>query len=236
MAIPFDADWCRVVASPETKAAAARWAKVEPTLGDANVDTLCGRARSSDVAVSDTTLEALLRLAATDMLARRVIVEALMSRLIPIAAVLARQSGEAYDDVLAELAGWSWELAATTAADRWTSLLAPQLVRLAKRRYLAARPHQRIVHLGDIDPPATSDGLEQHLAAHEVGALLARAVASGTISAVAARVLAALAVGDTTDWVIARHIGRSEAATKKVRERAAAQLRTYRWALALLAA
>ncbi|MHB8466577.1 MAG: hypothetical protein ACYDH6_22655 [Acidimicrobiales bacterium] len=236
MAIPFDADWRRITLSSDTAVVLARWAMLEPSLAGADLDTLCGRARSRNVAESDATLAVLLRLAATDVLARRVIVEALMSRLVPIAAALARQGGEAYDDVLGELAGWAWELAATTAADRWPVLLAPKLARLAKRRYLAARPHHPVVHLGDNDPPATRDGLDEQLAVYEVGALLERAVTTGTISTAAACVLQALAITDATDRVIAQHLGRGVAGTKKTRERSLTQLRTWRPALALRAA
>ena len=236
MAIPFDADWCRVTTSKDTATAVARWAELEPTLAGADLDTVCRNARSRDVAESDATLAMLLRLAVTDVLARRVIVEALMSRLVPIAATLARQGGEAYDDVLTELAGWAWELAATTAADRWPMLLAPKLARLAKRRYLAARPHRPVVHLGDNDPPATANSLDEQLAVYEVGAFLERAVTSGTISAAGACVLRALAVTDATDRVIAQHLGRGVAGTKKARERSLTQLRTWRPALALHAA
>jgi hypothetical protein len=143
MAIPFDADWRRVAASPDTTIALARWAKTEPSLAGADLDTLRRRAASRDIAQSDSTLAALLRLAGADLLARRTILEALMARLVPIAAALARRTGDEYDDVLAEVAGWAWELTATIPADRWTVLLAPNLARLARRRYLTARPPSR---------------------------------------------------------------------------------------------
>jgi hypothetical protein len=236
MTIPFDTDWQRVATSPPAAVALSRWAALEPGLASTDLDTLRRRARSRDVAQSDATLAALLRLAADDLLARRVIVEALMGRLVPIAAAIARQGGEAYDDVLADLAGWAWELAATTPADQWTAFLAPKLARLAKRRYLSGRPHQPIVHLGDNEPPAATGELDEQLGLCEVGALLERAVASGTITPAAAVVLRALAVADATDRVIADQIGRTEEGTKKVRRRAVAQLRTCRWTLALRAA
>jgi DNA-directed RNA polymerase specialized sigma24 family protein len=234
--IPFDTDWQRVATSAGAAVALARWAGLEPALAAADLDTLRRRARSLDVAQSDATIAALLRLAADDLLARRVIVEALMGRLVPIAAALARRSHDSYDDVLVELAGWAWELAATTPADRWAVLLAPELARLAKRRYLAARPIQPVVPLGDHQPPATTDGLGERLGVHEVGLLLERAVTSGTITPNAARVLNAFALDDAADRAIAQDLGCSEAATKKTRERALARLRTYRWALALRAA
>ena len=236
MAIRFDADWRRVTTSPDTAVVLARWATVEPTIAVEDLDILRQRARSSDVALSDATLAALLRLAANDVLARRVIVEALMGRLVPIAAAIARQGGEAYDDVLADLAGWAWELAATTPADQWTAFLAPRLAQLAKRRYLTALPYQPVVHLGDNEPPAATGELDEQLSLCEVGALLERAVASGTITPAAAVVLRALAVADATDRVIADQIGRTEEGTKKVRRRAVAQLRTCRWTRALRAA
>lgn len=236
MAIRFDADWRRIITSPDTAVVLARWATVEPTIAVEDLDILRQRARSNDVAQSDTTLAALLRLAAGDVLARRVIVEALMGRLVPIAAAIARQSGDAYDDVLADLAGWAWELAATTPADQWTVLLAPKLARLAKRRYLSTRRYLPIVHLGENDPPAATDGLDEQLSVCEVGALLERAVASGTITAEAAAVLRALAGADATDRVIADQLGRTEEGTEKVRRRAVARLRTCPRTLALRAA
>jgi DNA-directed RNA polymerase specialized sigma24 family protein len=236
MTIPFDADWQRVATSPDATAAVARWATLEPGLAAADLDTLRRRARSRDVAQSDATLAALLRLATADSLARRVIVEALMSRLVPIAATLARRSHDPYDDVLVELAGWAWELAATTPADRWATLLAPKLARLAKRRYLAARPMQPVVPLGDHEPPATTDGLDERLGVHEAAVLLERAVASGIITPNAAEVLDAFALDDASDQAIAHYLECSEAATTKTRHRALARLRKYRWAIALRAA
>jgi hypothetical protein len=233
LTIPFDADWRRVIVSPGATAALARWANLEPGLAGGDLDSLRRRAASRDAAQSDTTLAALLRLAQSDGLARRTILEALLPRLVPIAAALARRNGEEFDDVLVEVAGWAWGLAATTPADRWTELLAPKLARLAKRRYLAARPYRPDVFLGDTDLAAASDRVDEQLGSCEVTALLARAIASGTITAAAARVLRSLAVADATDRVIARQIGRTETATKKTRERALARLRTYRWALAL---
>jgi hypothetical protein len=236
MAIPFDADWRRVAASPDTTIALARWAKTEPSLAGADLDTLRRRAASRDIAQSDSTLAALLRLAGADLLARRTILEALMARLVPIAAALARRTGDEYDDVLAEVAGWAWELTATIPADRWTVLLAPNLARLARRRYLTARPHDPPVELGDIEQPATADDLDERLSACEVSLLLKRAVADGTITAYGAHVLRTLAATDGTDRVIADNIGRTEAATQRARERAVAQLRTCPWTLALRAA
>ena len=233
MTIPFNADWRRVIVSPAATAALARWADVEPGLAGADLDSLRRRAASLDVAQSDATLAALLRLARSDGLARRTILEALLPRLVPIAAALARRNGEEFDDVLAEVAGWAWELAATTPADQWTELLAPKLARLAKRRYLAARPFHPDVYLADTDVPATSDRIDERLGTWEVATLLERAVGSGTITAAAAEVLITVAIADTTDRVIAEHVGGSEGATKKRRERALVRLRTCRWALAL---
>ncbi|MHB8466515.1 MAG: RNA polymerase sigma factor [Acidimicrobiales bacterium] len=237
MTIPFDTDWQRVATSPDAAAAVARWATLEPGLASADLDTLRCRARSRDVAQSDATLAALLRVAADDLLARRVIVEALMGRLVSIAATLARRSHDPYDDVLVELAGWAWELAATTPADRWAVLLAPQLARLAKRRYLGAKPVQPVaVPLGELEPPATTEGLDDRLGIYEARVLLERAAAAGIITPTAAQVLDAFAVDDASDPVIAQYLECSEAATKKTRLRALARLRKYRWAIALRAA
>jgi len=233
--IPFDADWRRVIASANAGVAVARWGTLEPGLAGADLDTLRERA-ASRVEESDATVAALLRLAAADLLARRTIVEALMPRLVSMAAALARRSSEPFDDVLTELAGWTWELAATTPADRWTVLLAPKLARLAKRRYLATRPYRPEIYLADNDVPATTDRVAEQLGAHELAVLLTRAVASGTITTPAAHVLDTLAVTDAPDRVIAAEIRHTEAATSKMRQRALARLRTCRWALALRSA
>jgi len=237
MAIPFDTDWRRVATSPDAAVALARWATAEPSLAGADLDAVRQRAAGPDVAQSDATLKALLRLARADLLARRVILEALMARLIPIAAALARRNGDPYDDVLAELAGWAWELAATIPANPSAAMVAPNLARMAKRRYLAARPYNPAVGpLDDTDPPERTDRLDEQLGAIEVRALLDRAVASQVIPAAAAQVLHIMAVADATNEVIAGLVGRSEAATQKARARAEAQLRICPWALGLRAA
>jgi len=59
MAIAFDADWRRVVTSPDTAITLARWAETEPSLAGADLDTLRGQAASRDVAQSDKTLGAM---------------------------------------------------------------------------------------------------------------------------------------------------------------------------------
>lgn len=225
MSIPFDADWRRLCAASDTPAALGRWAAEEPTLAGQDLDELRCQARSHDRAVNDPVLAALLRLAATDRLARRAIVEALMGRLIPIAAGLARRNGDPFDDVLAELAGWAWELAATTSAERWSAHRASNLARLAKRRYLAGRTHHKEVPLGRLDPLATLDGFEEVAAAHAVRTLVSGAAAAGTITPAAAQVLLGVALSDATDRDLGHRIGRSAGATKKARLRAAAQLR-----------
>ena len=226
MAIPFDADWRLTAMSADTTTALTRWATIEPALAGADLETLRNRAAGRDVAESDTVVSALLRLASTDNLARRVIVEALMGRLVPIATTMAPLVGEPYDDVLVELAGWAWELAASNPSGRWTRHLAPNLARLAKRRYLATRT-RRHVSLGDRELPAPTDAIDERLGVHDAHTLLARAVADGTITPAAARVLSTVALTDASDRDIATHLGRSEQAVKKVRERALARLRSF---------
>lgn len=235
MTIPFDTDWRHITHRPDAASAMARWARSEPALAGADLDELRRRAQCRDDHTSDTTLAALLRLAEDDPLARRVIVEALMSRLIPIAGSLARRNAAPYDDVLAELAGWAWELAATTPHDRWQTHLAPNLARLAKRRYLSAHTLRPADRLEDRDIPA-ADRLDHGLGAYAAATLLRQAVTTGTISPAGARILATLIRTGGTDATIARHLGRTPASTKKARERALAQLRTWPPAAALRAA
>ena len=236
MTIPFNTDWRHVTHQPHAAATVGRWARLEPALAGADLDELRLRAQSRDDHTSDTTLAALLRLAGDDLLARRVIVEALLSRLIPISGILACRDVAQHDDVLAELAGWVWELAATTPCDRWSIHLAPNLARLAKRRYLSARTPRPADHLEDRDVPAAADRLDHHLGAHDATTLLRRAVAAGTISPAGAQVIATLIDTGGTDAFIAGHLGRTPASTKKARERALAQLRTWPPVAALRAA
>ena len=105
MSIPFDADWHRLCTASDTPAVLAHWGILEPTLTGEDLDGLRRRGRSHNPAVSDPVLAALLRLGATNVMARRVIVEALMGRLIPIAAGLARRNRDPFDDVLAAAGG-----------------------------------------------------------------------------------------------------------------------------------
>ena len=236
MSVPFDADWRRLCTASDTAATLARWVIAEPTLAGQDLDGLRCLARSHNPVVSDPVLAALLRLAATDRLARRVIVEALMGRLVPIAGGLARRNGDPYDDVLAELAGWAWELAATISSDRWSTQLPSNLARLARRRYLSARRHNAAPRPGYRQRPDRTDTVDHHLGAHDVELLLGRAVSAGTITPAGAQVLATLVATDGTDRIIAEHLGYSPAAIKKARERAVAQLRTWPPAAALQAA
>ena len=236
MSIPFDADWRRLCTASDTPAALTRWGLLELALAGQDLDGIRCRARSHNPDVSDPVLASLLRLGATDRLARRVIVEALMGRLVPIAAGLARHNGDPYDDVLAELAGWAWELA-TVSAGRWSTQLASNLARLARRRYLSDRRHSAGPQVGDHQlPDRRGDAFDHPLGACDVDALLSGAVTAGTITPTGARVLATLVATDGTDRIIARHLGRSPAAIKKARERAVAQLRTWPPAAALRAA
>ena len=236
MSIPFDADWRRLCTASDTPAVVAHWGILERTLAGEDLDGLRCRGRSHNPAVSDPVLAALLRLGATDVMARRVIVEALMGRLLPVAAGLARRNGDPYDDVLAELAGWAWELVATTAHDRWETHLAPNLARLAKRRYLAAHTRRPAERLEDGDIPAVAGHLDDHLGACDVAILLRRAVTTGTVTATGAEIVATMISIGGTDTVIAAHLGRTPASTKKARERVLAQLRNWTPVAALRAA
>ena len=215
------------------------WGATEPTLAGLGLDELMHRARAcSDLATSDATLAALLRLGLADQLARRTVLQAVLPRLIGVAQHYAGRSGLSVEDLTAELAAVAWEELGRVEG-RWRAHLAARLVGLVAWRYRQARRHERYEDpTGDIPAAAGRCGrLDAHVFGERVDGtrLLRNAVERGVIGPEAARILEHAAFDGLTDAEIAARRGGTAAGTKKARQRAAAALRAHPAALALLA-
>lgn len=240
MTTTFAEDWTRLCRGSRLTITLADWAAAEPALGGLGLDDVMRRARASstDLAASDATLAALLRLGSGDQLARRTVLQAILPRLVGIARRHADRGRRSVGEVTADLAAATWE-ELVGAAGRWTSHLAARLVDLVEWRYRQARRHERYEDPTDDIAGAIdrSPRVGDHRAGDrlDVTRLLQHAVERGVIGPEAARILEHAAFDGLTDAEIAACRGGTTAAAKKARQRAAAALRTLPAALALLA-
>ena len=240
MTTTFAGDWAHLCRDPGLTVTLAAWRHAEPTLAGLGLDDVMRRARacSADLAASDATVAALLRLGVGDQLARRTVLQAVLPRLIRAARHHAPRSGLSVEDLTGELAAVAWEELGRVEG-RWTAHLAARLVDLVEWRYRQARRHERYEDpTGDIAAVAGGDGsMDGHVVGDrlDVTRLLRSAVERGVIGPEAARILDHAAFDGLTDAEIAVCRGGTPAAAKKARQRAAAALRAHPAALALLA-
>jgi hypothetical protein len=240
MTTTFAEDWVQLCRSSQLPITLAAWVAAEPVLGGLGLDDVMRRARDSsvDLAASDATVAALLRLGLSDPLAHRTVLQAVLPRLIGVARRYADRGRWGVREVTADLAAVTWE-ELTGAEGRWTRHLAARLCDLVESRYRQARRHERYEDpTGDIDDAVDRcprDCGQLVVGRLDVTRLLQAAVERGVIGADAARVLEHAAFDGLTDAEIAACRGGTAAATKKARQRAAAALRTHPVALALLA-
>ena len=238
MTTTFAGDWAHLCRGSGPTVTLAAWRQAEPTLAGLGLDDVMRRARASsvDLAASDATVAALLRLG--DELARRTVLQAVLPRLIRVARHHAQRSGLGVEDLTGEVAALAWEELGRVEG-RWTAHLAARLVDLVEWRYRQARRHERYEDpTGDIADVAGWDGATDGNVVGDrvdVTRLLRAAVERGVIGPEAARILEHVAFDGLTDAEIAACRGGTAAAAKKTRQRAAAALRAHPAALALLA-
>ena len=240
MTTTFAEDWALLCRDSRLTITLAGWAAAEPALGGLGLDDVMRRARASsaDLAASDATLAALLRLGRGDQLAKRTVLQAILPRLVGIAGRHAGRGRWSVGEVTADLAAVAWE-ELNGAEGRWTSHLAARLCDLVEWRYRQARRHERyedptgdIAGAVDRSPRVSEHGVGDRL---DVTRLLKGAVDRGVIGPDGARILEHAALDGLTDAEIAARRGGTAAAAKKARQRAAAALRAHPAARALLA-
>lgn len=124
----LDAEWRDLADSTQSTEALAQWQRHDPALGDGGgLDDLLARRRDS--AVAPAILAGLARLAPTEPLAARVLLQALIPGLVRLAATAC------YDDpaALDELVSLAWERIRTYPATRHGSVAANVLLDTRKR-------------------------------------------------------------------------------------------------------
>src|SRR4051794_9689997 len=104
----LDGEWPQLASARSSRRALARWAVADARLaGHADFDELVARVqRRGDPGGSDRLLAALVGLAATDPLAGRVCLQALLPGLKMLAAA-SYWRGE-HEDVAAAIVSWAW--------------------------------------------------------------------------------------------------------------------------------
>ena len=129
----LDAEWQRIARAPSSRASLIRWGRREPAIaGVADLDELL-EARRQDPRTADAILRALAAVAARDVLASRVLLQAL----IPGLAQLAKTSGKDDHGALEEMLALAWERIRTYPESRSGSVPANVLwdVRKQYRRH-----------------------------------------------------------------------------------------------------
>lgn len=123
----LDADWRRVVDSPDAHAACIRWGLTHPALHV--LDSLDGvLERRLDPALAPAVLAALAALAPTDRIAARTLLQALVPGLLRLAGTVG------YDDpaVMTEMLSLAWERIRTYPATRTGSVAGNVLLDVRK--------------------------------------------------------------------------------------------------------
>lgn len=129
----LDAEWATLSRTAASRASLDRWRLVEPALDVRDLADLMERRRTPEGARA--ILGALARLAPTDRLAAR----ALLQALVPGLAALARSLGRGRDDVAAELTSLAWERIRTYPSERVGSVAANVLLDVRKAHWASSR-------------------------------------------------------------------------------------------------
>lgn len=151
----LDAEWRRVASSPTARRALARWAVVHPPLrGLADLDELLERRRDPEKAPE--ILAALAALAATDELAARTLLKALVPGLVRLSTTAGYDHWDAIDEMLS----LAWERIRSYPTDR-PGTVAGNVLLDVKKRYRRHRridaPRSTVLRPSPILPPGDAD-------------------------------------------------------------------------------
>jgi DNA-directed RNA polymerase specialized sigma24 family protein len=231
----WQADWDRWAGGPEAAAGLARWA-ADPALAGhtASVAALlaaCGRDPRVPAGVADARLAALVAHAGSgDRAAARVALERVMPALTARAGARAARTGQAFADVLAELATAGWVAVCTYPLARRPAKVAANLVRDTLARCYGYRPlldRRTRCRARLPEAPAGLDGRPAGTppaAGAELLDVLAEGLAGG-VPADRLRVLAELGVLGLAQGEVAARAGISDRAVRMRRDAALRALR-----------
>lgn len=151
----LDAEWQCVASSPAARRALARWAVAHPPLrGLADLDELLERRRDPEKAPD--ILAALAALAATDELAARTLLKALVPGLVRLSTTAGFDHWDAIDEMLS----LAWERIRTYPTDRPGTVAGNVLLDVKKRYRLHRRidaPRSTMLRPSLILPPVDAD-------------------------------------------------------------------------------
>ncbi len=147
----LDTHWPATATSPEARRALIRWANHHPVLaGMADLgDVLAAR---HDPEVATDVLAILARLAATDQLAARTLLQALLPGLVRIVGTIGRGDPDAADEIVSI----AWERIRTYPHHRPGSVAA-NVVFDVRKQYMANRPDPRELALCDVPELVATD-------------------------------------------------------------------------------
>lgn len=179
----LDAEWVTVSTAPAARRALDRWRSVEPALDVAELAELMDRRRTPEGA--HAVLGALARLAPTDRLAARTLLQAL----VPGLGALARALGRGEEDVAAELVSLAWERIRTYPQQRSGSVAGNVLLDVRKAYWATSRTEHAPRNMA---MPDVADSAEDIVIARQESELMRRIVDArdrGIVSDCAVRVI-----------------------------------------------
>lgn len=190
----LDAEWVTVSTAPSTRTSLDRWRVIEAALDVEELADLMERRRTPEGA--HAVLGALARLAPTDRLAARTLLQAL----VPGLGGLVRTLGRGNDDVAAQLVSLAWERIRTYPQQRSGSVAANVLLDVRKAFWAEAKSEHAVQGLSLRE---TTESPEDIVVEREESEILKRIVEArdrGVISDCALRVIVRTRVhGDTLE-------------------------------------
>ena len=211
----LDQEWRTFVASPEAAAALARWRRAEPAFADMDSVEDALRCRH-DAERAAAVLRALVRRAATDEVAARVVLQAMLPALVRLAATY----GDGDPDTGGHVLAIAWERIRTYPSDRSTGVAGNLMMDvrkclLAERAPIVAVPGRR-----ELAPSAEDEALPWLLLSE-----IAEVEKAGRIPRGSTELMLRTRVEGHSIVDIAAHRGVSDHSLHQRRRRAEARLR-----------
>ena len=219
----LDAEWRTLATAPSSRSALIRWGRRQPLIaGLADLDELLALRRRDD-ATAKAILRSLAELAPRDVLAARVLLEALKPGLVAMARIAGNDDPAAIDEVIS----LAWERIRTYPEARDGSVAA-NIIWDVRKRY---RQHRRIeAPRRRVPVVAAGTGVsssEDEIMARLLVGEIAAARRDGVISASALRLLVRTRVADEPIEAIAAEQHVTVECLMKRRSRAERQLRAH---------
>lgn len=230
----LDRSWAEYSRSPEATAALRRWIGVAH-LEASDLEALVQRTWRADRLEADRTCAALARLAPSDLVAARVLLQVLRPGLRSLGRRMAL--GGVFDDVDQDLLAIAWERIRTYPIDRRPSSVAANILLDVRKHYVAgalASQRRNDIALDQLPsdrwpaaPSAESEAIDGEVPSlRRVRDHLATAVDRGTISPAGAQVVWRTRIQQDHDQHVASELSVSVRTLQRRRQRAERRLAT----------